>query len=289
MSYFFVDKLRVCDNKFIQCKCMGTAKDYLSIQESFAKIESILERLAKISYYAFINEYDGELIEHTIKHAIDIRDFLETSLVTFFIENNLENTPILSWYENIFKISAEQASISKDNLYYGYEIENYLEPLANGEPENLHSVLKKDLQDGLHSKHENIKKALIAWYRLKRAIEFSLRRQGDLILTTKLNQLNSYVIEQIQENGFNLKYFNLFPDLDEFQIELSFEEGKHELKIGIRSKVTETERSRNLILDPEFEQLFTNIRENIRAKISELEIETEDLELAYTADPIRRE
>lgn len=91
---------------------MSSAKEYMDFEETSASIESILEKLSRISYNSFIPfEIQDEQEDELFVNAINLLEFMEKELNKFFITHDFNQTPITNFYENI----EQEASLAKRN------------------------------------------------------------------------------------------------------------------------------------------------------------------------------
>jgi|688.fasta_scaffold558477_1 hypothetical protein len=274
---------------------MGDAKEYLEIEDSIAPLEATLDRLSRTSYSTFISDSENEELEENnsrlLSDAIDVLESLHEVTTRFLIDTDLKNTPIPDFFEDISK-NAIIAS-DKSECYFCYDdFEKVSQVLSEGETYTLYRALCYDYSYGIYSNYELIKKALVANYRLRRAINFKLERYGNIVLKFHLNQLHDYVTALVKTSGFVDKVIALYPDIKRFSLSLSFEEGKNgDLNISIGSNFwgNQSEWHQESFLTS-FEELEREIKDQLQRKITdkvgELGISREQLELCFNVGPI---
>jgi hypothetical protein len=264
---------------------MGDAKEYLGIEEKIEPLEDILDRLSRISYSTFGLE-NKELEEdnsRSLSDAIDVLEFLSEVTTRFLIDTNLKETPIPDFFKDISK-NAIIASDKSECYFCDDDFEKVSQVLSGGETYTLYRALCDDYSYGIYSNYRLIKKALVANYRLRRAINFKLERYGNIVLKNNLNQLHDYVTPLVKTSGFVDKVIAWHPNLEKFSLSLYFEEGKNgDLKISIESNSwgNEIESHRELFLTS-----LEELQREITDKVWELGISREQLELCFNVGPI---
>lgn len=258
---------------------MGDAKDYLDIEDTIAPLKATLDRLSRISYSTFIFDSENEELEEDnsrlLSDAIDVLEFLHEVTTRFLIDTDLKNTPIPDFFEDISK----NAIIASDTSEYYFDFEKVFQVISGGETYTFYSALHDDYIYGISSNYGLIKKALVANYRLRRAINFKLERYGNIVLKSHLNQLHDYVTALVKTSGFVDKVIAWYPNIEKFSLSLSFEEGKNgDLNISIVSNSWGNE------IESHRESVLTSIKElerEITDKVGELGISREQLEVCF--------
>ncbi|MBO1059994.1 MAG: hypothetical protein HEQ14_03360 [Aphanizomenon flos-aquae CP01] len=265
---------------------MGDAKEYLEIEDSIAPLEATLDRLSRTSYSTFISDSENEELEENnsrlLSDAIDVLESLHEVTTRFLIDTDLKNTPIPDFFKDISK-NAIIAS-DKSEYYCDDDFEKVSQVLSGGETYTLYTALRDDYIHGIYSNYGLIKKALVANYRLRRAINFKLERYGNIVLKNNLNQLHDYVTALVKTSGFVDKIIAWRPNLEKFSLSLSFEEGKNgdlKISIGSTSWGNEIESHRESFLTSHEE-----LQREITDKVWELGISREQLELCFNVGPI---